>query len=657
MILVTLGTQKQKFYRLLEAVEKLKTKEKIVVQAGWSADYKSDKMEIFDFISYDEMEKYIEEASVVITHGGTGSIIMPLQHNKKVIASPRLEKYGEHVNDHQTEIVNVFSDEKHILAFNDGDDLQKIYDDSKKFIPLPYKSNTGTFSKHLEEEINKPSDKIRFWPWAIGLFLIFLLISLWVPYCGDDWPNNLQVLNSIADYFKIAYQRYLDVEGRFFSRIFVLLFSHHKVLWAIVNALMMVSIFVLINKIVKNKKNKFIRLLTFSLFLFISNDILRQTVIWPTGSATYMLPMLLTIVILYFNDGIWENNYHISNFKFVFSLLIIAIVSMSVENVSIAMVIITLFTFIYVFIKTKKFDIKRFIWFLVSFIGFVLMRISPGAAMRLANMGFGDTSVIDMIALNIPKFIDYTYLTNIILVILMVLACYLILKNSKVKYLLGKMIIIGVIPLLTMIMSFYKFVRFYFGIDFSFLNKCLFLVNPANIFVTVYWGLFTLVFIFLISKYINKNEKIKMLFYLLVGYLANCAMLLSPSWGGRTTLFTVVMLFIVCLLIINYYSFDLFNNCIVKNILMVGMIFWILCMLILYHSVYMQNLSREKIIKKQVAEELKTIDVELILEYALHTPNAWNDWHQAIFKKYYGINEDVQLNRKVIKYKYKLFYK
>ncbi len=155
MILVTLGTQKQKFYRLLEAVDNLKTDEEIIVQAGGSSDYKSDKMKIFDFISYDEMGKYIDEADLIITHGGTGSIIMPLQKGKKVIAAPRLEKYGEHINDHQKEIVNVFSDEKHILAFNDGDDLQKIYEKSKKFKPIPYKSNTKNFIKKLEEEIEK----------------------------------------------------------------------------------------------------------------------------------------------------------------------------------------------------------------------------------------------------------------------------------------------------------------------------------------------------------------------------------------------------------------------------------------------------------------------------------------------------------------------
>lgn len=155
MILVTLGTQKQKFYRLLDAVEKLNTDEEIIVQAGGSADYKSDKMKIFDFISYDEMQKYIDAADLIITHGGTGSIIMPLQKNKKVIACPRLSKYEEHINDHQKEIVDVFALEGHILKYDDGDNLQEIYDKSKSFSPILYKSNTVNFIKNLVKIIEK----------------------------------------------------------------------------------------------------------------------------------------------------------------------------------------------------------------------------------------------------------------------------------------------------------------------------------------------------------------------------------------------------------------------------------------------------------------------------------------------------------------------
>lgn len=175
MILVTLGTQSQKFYRLLDAVEKLNTKEEIIVQAGGSADYKSDKMKIFDFISYDKMQEYIDKADLIITHGGTGSIIMPLQKNKKIIACARLEKYGEHINDHQKEIVDVFAEEGHILKFDDGENLQQIYINSKKFKPKKYISNTNQFKKELHKEIDSSEKKRRYWP-IILIFIILLIL-------------------------------------------------------------------------------------------------------------------------------------------------------------------------------------------------------------------------------------------------------------------------------------------------------------------------------------------------------------------------------------------------------------------------------------------------------------------------------------------------
>ena len=46
MILVTLGTQTQKFYRLLDMLENSNVDEEIIVQAGGSSDYVSKKMKI-----------------------------------------------------------------------------------------------------------------------------------------------------------------------------------------------------------------------------------------------------------------------------------------------------------------------------------------------------------------------------------------------------------------------------------------------------------------------------------------------------------------------------------------------------------------------------------------------------------------------------------
>ena len=47
-------------YKVLVKKKNLNTKEEIIVQAGGSADYKSEKMKIFDFISYEEMNDYID---------------------------------------------------------------------------------------------------------------------------------------------------------------------------------------------------------------------------------------------------------------------------------------------------------------------------------------------------------------------------------------------------------------------------------------------------------------------------------------------------------------------------------------------------------------------------------------------------------------------
>lgn len=152
MILVTLGTQKQQFTRLLNYLEKLDLKDKIIVQAGHTK-YQSKKMEIFDFIDYEKMDNYVKQADLIITHGGTGSIIGPLKKGKKVIACARKEKYKEHVDDHQEEIVNIFSEEGYILKLDENDDLNQLIKVSKNFKPKKFISNNNNFINKLKNEI------------------------------------------------------------------------------------------------------------------------------------------------------------------------------------------------------------------------------------------------------------------------------------------------------------------------------------------------------------------------------------------------------------------------------------------------------------------------------------------------------------------------
>lgn len=154
MILVTLGTQKQSFARLLDYIEESNINDEVIVQSGHTK-YDSKKMKIFDFISYEEMEKLVDRADYIITHGGTGSIVEPLKKHKKIIACARMQKYGEHVDNHQEELVSIFSEQGYILEIKDGEKLDDIMKIAESFVPNEYKSNTDAFINKLKETIEE----------------------------------------------------------------------------------------------------------------------------------------------------------------------------------------------------------------------------------------------------------------------------------------------------------------------------------------------------------------------------------------------------------------------------------------------------------------------------------------------------------------------
>lgn len=143
LIFVVLGTHELPFSRLLEEVEKQiiagNIKESVVVQAGHTI-YRSQHMDILRFVTYEQMEQLYKQASFIITHGGTGSITMGLKLGKKLIAAPRLMKYGEHNDDHQLEIVSQFEKNGHLLAFYEGDNLADKLKQLSSFSPVPFVS-------------------------------------------------------------------------------------------------------------------------------------------------------------------------------------------------------------------------------------------------------------------------------------------------------------------------------------------------------------------------------------------------------------------------------------------------------------------------------------------------------------------------------------
>ena len=118
MIFVTLGTQQIAFPRILKMLDELVIQEniqdEIVAQVGYT-DYKTDNFECVKFLKEDEFQKYIAKSTVIITHAGSGALFSSIKSGKKVIAVARLCKYGEMIDDHQTELTRKLAEEGYIL--------------------------------------------------------------------------------------------------------------------------------------------------------------------------------------------------------------------------------------------------------------------------------------------------------------------------------------------------------------------------------------------------------------------------------------------------------------------------------------------------------------------------------------------------------------
>lgn len=162
MIFVTVGTHEQPFNRLIKAVDELKRDgvitEDVVMQTGFST-YEPKYCKWSKLISYRDMLKNVENAHIVITHGGPASFIMPLQIGKTPIVVPRQQQFNEHVNNHQVEFArNIVERMGIIISVENIDKLGEViinYDEIVANMEHSVNSNNEKFNENLEQIIEE----------------------------------------------------------------------------------------------------------------------------------------------------------------------------------------------------------------------------------------------------------------------------------------------------------------------------------------------------------------------------------------------------------------------------------------------------------------------------------------------------------------------
>jgi UDP-N-acetylglucosamine transferase subunit ALG13 len=106
MIFLTLGTQLP-FDRLVAALDEAvgDLQEPVFGQIG-RTPYSPKNFETVDFLSPTEFAKRFEDARIIVSHAGIGTILSGMKAQKPLVLMARRAEKGEHRNDHQLATVS-----------------------------------------------------------------------------------------------------------------------------------------------------------------------------------------------------------------------------------------------------------------------------------------------------------------------------------------------------------------------------------------------------------------------------------------------------------------------------------------------------------------------------------------------------------------------
>ncbi len=123
---VSVGNATQPFERLLSGVTDILKylPAPVFIQHG-NTPFSCPDCETQSFVGMADFSIFIEQAELLIIHGGAGSVIHAIRAGKVPVVMPRRQKYGEHVDDHQVELSLELAKTKRIVVAMERSDLMR----------------------------------------------------------------------------------------------------------------------------------------------------------------------------------------------------------------------------------------------------------------------------------------------------------------------------------------------------------------------------------------------------------------------------------------------------------------------------------------------------------------------------------------------------
>jgi hypothetical protein len=471
-----------------------------------------------------------------------------------------------------------------------------------------------------------------------GFFLFFVIICALSPISGDDWHNywiGEQGLRFMLGHTKGSY---LNWEGRITSTFYFDFFTYYKWIWNILNPLLITGVLYCMLRIVKPKNKKTVYALALLSFLAIPFLTFSEVIVYIAGNATFLVPQFLILFYIVFHIDYKVDNKMIRLFFILYNIAL----TLFVEHLAVFLVIINMVLIGQEYFTLKKINRKYLSYLIASIVGVLLLVLSPGTTYRnsVDNAEFHQLPLIDKIVNNLPNFVHYTFMANTFLLFLFVLSSILLIRKLKhnIVWKLFLALYMILVPVVNIVCHYFVVLEFW---------------DPKNAWVIGIWIFYGLLFIYLCT-YLNKAIREKIILFLLLAIMPNVIMLMSPISGPRTGFATLIFLYIVLLMIIDseiqykkWVNFLRYGSIGASSLLA---IFYI----VLYISIYRQQLERDKSIREQAGHDI--IYIEKFPDFINYSINPEHEYHVRTFKEYYHLPEDVKIELTPNTWKYKIIY-
>jgi len=162
MIFVTAGATTYPFDRLIKKMDEISatSDEKIVMQIGVTT-YEPKNTEWFRFETEERMNYLYDTCSLIVCHGGAGTMLNAFSRGKMLVMVPRKKKFNEAVDDHQMDLTKKVADAGKGLWVDDIDDLPGVLEKARNVLPASSRADSSleTYLSNLFERMSEKKSK------------------------------------------------------------------------------------------------------------------------------------------------------------------------------------------------------------------------------------------------------------------------------------------------------------------------------------------------------------------------------------------------------------------------------------------------------------------------------------------------------------------